>query len=295
VEASPWGLLVLDKPSGPTSHATVQRVCRALEAKKGGHAGTLDPLASGVLLVALGRATRLLEYLVGHDKTYRARLRLGECRDTLDREGRVLETRAVPDLDRAAVEGALRQFQGRIDQVPPVYSAIKHRGVPLHRRARQGEAVTVPSRRVEIRQIELVAFELPELVVELTCSKGTYVRALARDLGAALETGATLWELVRTRSGPFGLEQAVALSEVERAGIAAWSAVHAPRCMVQDLPTVVVDEADARTLASGRELHWMGLGTQDPLAVFDRSGELVAVARSDGDRLRPEKVFRQPP
>jgi tRNA pseudouridine55 synthase len=236
-----------------------------------------------------------LEYLVAHDKTYRARLRLGELRDTLDRDGRLLEKRPVPPLDRAQVEGVLGRFRGRIEQTPPVYSSIKKDGVPLHRRVRRGELVEAPPRTVEIHRLELVALDPPDLAIELACSKGTYVRSLARDLGAALGTGGTLWELVRTRSGPFTLEQAISLAEVEGQGEATWAQILPPAQMVANLSAVVVDELGARTLASGRELPWAGAGAKGSVAVFDGAGELVAVAGSDRERLRPEKVFLPSP
>ncbi|NTU59714.1 MAG: tRNA pseudouridine(55) synthase TruB, partial [Deltaproteobacteria bacterium] len=150
----PFGLLVLDKPTGITSHTAVRRAARRLGVPKAGHAGTLDPLASGVLLVGLGKGTRLLEYLVGHDKAYRARIRLGEVRDTLDREGRVLETRSAQGVTALQVEAALAPLRGVIDQVPPAHSAIKIDGQPLYRRARRGEAIVAPPRRVEISRLE---------------------------------------------------------------------------------------------------------------------------------------------
>lgn len=289
----PWGLLVLDKPEGLTSHTAVQRVRRSLGISRAGHAGTLDPLATGVLLVGLGRATRLLEYLVGHDKEYRARIRLGERRDTLDRQGRLLETRPVPVLAPGAIEEALRRFRGTIVQVPPAYSAVKVQGVPLHRRARRGEEVEPPPRMVEIRELELVGIEEPDLLLRIACSSGTYVRSLARDLGEALGTAATLCELTRTRSGPFGLGEARSLEAVQAAGPGAWPWVLPAARMVEGLSACTISTEEAREVARGRALS-RDAGEGRFVALFDEAGTLVAVARSQGGKLQPAKVFSEP-
>ena len=288
----PWGLLVLDKPAGVTSHTAANRVRRLLGASRAGHAGTLDPLASGVLLVGLGRATRLLEYLVGHDKEYRARIRLGEVRDTLDREGRVLEARPVPALTPGQIEEALARFRGALTQVPPAHSAIKVNGAPLYRAARRGEAVQAPPRRVEIRRLELLEWAPPDLTVTVECSKGTYIRSLARDLGEALATGGTLWELVRLRSGRFSLAQAVPLSVLEAEGESARSRLLPPEEMVRDLPAVALDDEALEALTSGQAVGAAGEGPDGEVAVFGAAGELYAVARRAEGGLRPVKVFR---
>jgi tRNA pseudouridine55 synthase len=288
-----WGLLVLNKPCGVTSHTAVRRAARALGADRAGHAGTLDPLATGVLLVGLGRATRLLEYLVGHEKAYRAHVRLGERRDTLDREGRLLETRPVPPITPAAVAVALDAFRGIIEQVPPVHSAVKVRGRPLHRRARAGEAVEPPPRTVEIRRLDLVDWSPPDLILDVVCSKGTYIRSLARDLGDALGTGGTLWGLTRTRSGPFSLEEAVSLEELEAEGTAAWTRVLPAMRMVQGLGQVTVGLEEAKSLISGLPVECPEPPPSEEVAVLDSSGRLLAVARSQGAAVRPVKVFQR--
>lgn len=289
-----FGLLVLDKPTGITSHSAVRRAARHFGVKRAGHAGTLDPLASGVLLIGLGRATRLLEYLVGHDKCYRARIRLGETRDTLDREGRVLERRPVEPFPFARVDEALACFRGRIEQVPPAYSAIKVAGQPLYRRARRGEDVAVPPRTVEITRLELLSWEPPDLVVELECSSGTYVRSVARDLGALLGTGGTLWELVRLRSGPFTLRDAVSLEGLDEAGASAVTHLLPPERMTASLPSLGATPEEIDTLASGRALLNRGEEGDGDRAVFDDGGRLVAIGRTCGGELRPLKVFVAP-
>ncbi len=286
-----WGLLVLDKPVGLSSHAAARRAQRALDANRAGHAGTLDPAASGVLLVGLGKATRLLEYLAGHDKAYRARVRLGRVTDTLDREGRLLEERPVPPLADDAIEAALAGLRGSQLQVPPVFSAVKQGGERLYRRARRGEDVRPEPRPVTVHRLALVERDGPDLVLDVVCSKGTYVRSLARDLGEALGTGATLWGLVRTRSGPFRLEEAAPLAEVEARGPDAWDRVLPASRMVDDLPRVSVDDRERALLADGRPVAQDAPPGGGPAAVFGPDGDLVAVARADGPLLRPAKVF----
>lgn len=284
------GLLVVRKPPGPTSHTTVARIRRALGADKAGHAGTLDPFASGVLLVGLGRATRLLEYLVGHPKTYRARVRLGEERDTLDRTGELLCSAPVPPLGLAELEALLARFRGRITQIPPAHSAIKVGGETLYRKARRGEAVSPPPRTVEIHRLDVLAWTPPELELEVECSAGTYIRSLARDIGAAVGCGAVLWDLVRTRSGPFGLDEAVDLEEAERLGPDAWDRVLPPERMVAALPRADVGPAEAQRILHGTAVPWQGSDAR-ALAVFGPGGDLVAVACAKEGRLHPRKVL----
>lgn len=286
------GLLVLDKPPGITSHTAVQRVRRALGCRRAGHAGTLDPLATGVLLVGLGPATRLLEYLAGQDKQYRALVRLGERRDTLDREGRLLGTAPVPPLPPERVEAVLARFRGEIEQVPPAFSAVKVGGVPLHRRARRGEDVVAPARKVTVRRLERLEAALPDLLLDVVCSAGTYVRSLARDIGEALGTGAVLWELRRVRSGAFAEDEAQPLEAVEAAGPAAWDRVLPPERMAGSLERAAVSEEEGRALCSGQPVAVPG--EPGPVAVFGPQGRLLAVAERDAGVLRPRKVLAEP-
>lgn len=286
-----WGLLVLDKPPGITSHTAVRRVQRLLGASRAGHAGTLDPLASGVLLVGLGNATRLLEYLVGHDKVYRAVIRLGERRDTLDREGQVIETREVPPLPPGAIEAALSRFRGVLEQVPPAHSAIKMGGVALHRRVRSGQFVDPPPRRVVIRRLDLVGRAGDDLTIEVECGSGTYVRSLARDLGEALGTGGTLWELTRLRSGPYSLAEAAPLSALEGEGDGAWRRVLPAIEMVRGLPAVTLTGEEVALVHTGRPIERDGFTDAGDAAAFGEDGALVAIVRAAGELLRPAKVF----
>ncbi len=289
--AAPDGLLLLDKPVGITSHTAVRRAARALGIKRAGHAGTLDPLASGLLLVGVGKATRLLELLVGGDKRYLARVKLGEVRDTLDREGALLEERPVGDFTRGEVEEALAALAGEIDQVPPVYSAIKKDGVPLHRRARRGEEVTPAPRRVTIYEIRLEMLELPWVELFVHCSSGTYVRSIARDLGEKLDTGGALFELRRLSSGAFRVEEALSLEQIEAEGEDAKRHLLPPLRMAGELPSRLLTEEEARRVAHGGALADDGDSEGEELVLLDPGGELLALARRGEGIVKPRKVF----
>jgi len=200
---------IVNKPPGPTSFAQVASLRRLLGIKKAGHAGTLDPEASGILIVLTGQATRAAKFFEGLDKEYLAVIKLGITTDTYDLSGQVLTTANVPAFSRDGIEKALSNFQGHIMQVPPAFSAIKKDGQPLYKAARQGIAVELVPRPVEIRQIKLEEINLPEITISVKCSKGTYIRSLAYDLGKHLGCGAALSKLVRTAVGEFTLDRAV--------------------------------------------------------------------------------------
>jgi len=211
------GILNVNKPSGMTSHDVVAAIRRAARIRRVGHAGTLDSMATGVLLVCLDQATRVSRYLMASDKVYRAQIRLGQTTDTDDDEGQVTRQRPVPaNLDAAAIQGALSSFVGEIDQIPPRYAAIKRNGVPLYKLARQGIDPKPVPRQVVIHAIHLLKWRSPDLMVEVHCGSGTYIRALARDLGERLGCGGHLASLIRLRSGSFSLEAATDLDEVVR-------------------------------------------------------------------------------
>lgn len=258
------GVLVIDKPAGPTSHDVVQRVRRRLGVRRAGHTGTLDPMATGVLPVVLGEATKLVPLLVGGDKVYEAEAILGIETDTLDATGRVVAV-APPGrlpLDPAQVAAAVAGLVGRRRQVPPAFSAVKVDGTPLYRRARRGEAAEAPAREVEVYEAVCLGVDLgagdpasqPRVRFRVACSKGTYVRVLAADLGRALGCGAHLSALRRLRSGPFGLEQAVPLDALDTAeGRArAIASIVPPAEAIAHLPAVTVDAAAAARLRQGQ-------------------------------------------
>jgi tRNA pseudouridine55 synthase len=209
------GLLVIDKPTGMTSHTVINRLRKILGTRRIGHAGTLDPLATGVLVVAVGKTTRLLEFMVTDNKSYRADLKLGVTTDTLDRDGTVLEEFPLDGLDEEQVRTASKSFVGTIQQIPPMYSAIKQNGVALHKLARKGIEVERPPRTITISRLELISCTLPDAVIEVDCSKGTYVRTLCADIGAQLGVGAHVTELRRLSSGPFTLAEAITLDQLK--------------------------------------------------------------------------------
>lgn len=246
-------LFLVDKPPGLTSHDVVEAVRRVSGERRVGHGGTLDPLARGLLIICTGRATRLSEFLLGHPKTYRAAITLGVETETDDAEGRVLAVRPVR-VTRDQVLAALGRFQGPLLQRPPRYAALKQRGRPLYALARAGEAVEPAPRPVEIYRLALRLFAPPLLVVEAEVSAGTYLRALARDLGRALGTGAHLSGLVRLASGTFHLREAVPLADLCRAfALGTWSTcARAPDEALLDLPAIVVDATGARALRHGQ-------------------------------------------
>jgi tRNA pseudouridine55 synthase len=247
------GLLIVDKPSGWTSHDVVGRMRRLTGVRRIGHAGTLDPLATGVLPLGVGRGTRVLEYATEADKEYVATIRLGESTDTYDADGRVTATGDWRTVTREALGHALARFLGDIEQQPPVYSAIKQGGVPLYKLARAGQAVQAPTRRVTVYAITLLGLSLPDLTLRVRCSKGTYIRSLAHDLGTLLGCGGHLTALRRTASGGFSIEQALALDGWEAAlSSGGWPARVLPLdTPLLGLPAVILGEEAARRLHDG--------------------------------------------
>lgn len=289
------GILNLNKPQGWTSHDVVARVRRLTGERRVGHAGTLDPLATGVLLVCLGAATRLAEHLQAAPKTYRATVRLGISTDTGDAEGRVVAARPVPDLSLEALEAALDAFRGPIMQRPPAYSAVKQGGVPLYRRARRGEEVVAPLRQVTIYALEVVAWAPPDLTLQVVCSSGTYVRSLAHDLGERLGCGGHLVALCRTASGRFRLEEAVSLEELAAAAARGdWTRFVWPvqRALEDFLPVPVSAEDEAR-LRHGQALPCPVPPSREEGYALSAQGEVVALLRYDASRRawHPYKVL----
>ena len=286
------GILNADKPRGLTSHDVVDRVRSVAGTRRVGHAGTLDPMATGVLLVCVGRATRVAEYLMASPKTYRARVRLGVTTDTCDAEGEIVEERPVA-VDRGAVERALDRFRGPILQVPPMYSALKRGGRRLYELAREGVTVEREPRPVEIYRLELVEWESPELVLETTCSPGTYVRSLAHDLGRELGCGAHLIGLVRLASGDFRLEDAVGMDVLTPERLP--SLLLPLDAALGRYPALHLDEQAAQAVRSGRAVEGPSLGGETDLArAYAPDGTFLAVmVYRPGQRIwHPRKVFR---
>ncbi len=214
------GILLIDKPAGCTSHDVVDRVRRKLKMKRIGHAGTLDPLATGLLIILVGKSTKASQYLISLDKEYEATMLLGQTTDSQDADGQIITTQEVPNFSREQIESALNTFLGDQFQLPPMFSAKKINGVPLYKLARKGEEVERQPRFIHISEIELTDFSLPKISFSTTCSKGTYVRTIAHDIGQKLSCGAHLIQLRRTATDKFKVENALSLETLEEMPIA---------------------------------------------------------------------------
>jgi tRNA pseudouridine55 synthase len=280
------GLLVIDKPNGITSRDAVDRAAAWFPPKtKVGHAGTLDPLATGVLVLAVGYATRLIEYVQAMPKTYRTRIILGAISNTDDADGTITATADAKPADEATIRSLLTRFVGEIEQVPPAYSAALVGGRRAYEMARRGQTVALGARRVRIDRVELLSYDWPELELDVYCGKGTYIRSIARDLGAAIGVGGYVVALRRLRIGSFSIDDSVALDadvETARSKLLPMSAA------IVSLPAIRVSADEVRRLQQGQAISASGEGE---VAVLDRAGDLVAVGRIMSGRLRPEKVI----
>jgi tRNA pseudouridine55 synthase len=288
------GVLVLDKPPRMSSASAVDHVKRRLGAKRAGHGGTLDPIATGVLPICLGEATKLAAYLLADDKAYEAEAILGIETDTLDRTGNVVATRDATGITRERIAGVLAAHTGDQDQVPPMFSAIKQGGVRLYHRARAGEEVERAPRRVRIDRLELLDFEplagaTPSTIkIAIACSKGTYVRSLVADIGRALGCGAHMTELRRTRSGVFTLAMAHDLDRLDNCRLV-------PLTEATRLPKVVAPAELVPRVRSGLQLAPARLSVPtdafERFQLLDPDGALVAIAHVEGDRVVYDRVF----
>ena len=290
--SEPAGILPVDKPEGPTSHDVVARARRSLRLRRIGHTGTLDPFASGLLLLCLGPATRLAEYLTALPKSYRAVLRLGQSTDTDDGTGRVLaESEGWRTVSEADVRAALEAQTGELDQLPPIYSAKKVDGERMYAAARRGEEVQRKPVRVTVYTAELIRFDAPLVELTVDCSSGTYIRSIARDVGEALGVGGHLTELRRTRVGRFDLARAVTLDGLDDSDAVARALIPASEAL-SHLPSLTVDDAGLRALGHGSAVPATeDLPVERPVAVYSEAGALVAIGERAGPLLRPRKVF----
>jgi tRNA pseudouridine55 synthase len=287
------GYLVIDKPAGWTSFDVVARARRLLGEKRIGHAGTLDPAATGVLPLAVGMATKTLEFLNDASKTYLAEITFGVETYSHDIEGRVTRTAGTEEMTADAVETVLTRFRGPGQQVPPMHAAIKVGGQKLYDLARRGEEIPRSPRPVTFHLLEMLEWNPPAATLLVDCSKGTYIRALARDLGAALGTGAYLSNLVRLRAGPFHLCQAITIDELTRIELPwawPWVAVH-PDIPVQTWPALILDEDASRCWRQGSPIPADGK-ISGPIRVYDTAGDWLGTgdATPDGSGWRPRKV-----
>jgi len=291
------GVLIIDKPQGPTSFEVVRRVRSALGIRRAGHTGTLDPMATGVLPIVLGEATKLASLLTEGDKAYDAVVRLGVVTDTQDVTGTVLESRPVPPLSAELLEAALARFRGTFLQVPPMYSAVKVKGKRLYERARAGESVERTPRQVTVHSLVLRDFSASECTLSVRCSKGFFVRSLAEDLGRALGCGGALRSLRRTGSGPFGLDRALPLSQVEALGVAGPSGraqlearIISMADALPELPAVPVQEAQVQRVLHGVPLNLGPGAPSGRVRVLGPDGALLAVGEVREGRLTYGRV-----
>jgi tRNA pseudouridine55 synthase len=291
------GIILLDKPLGFTSNAALQKVRWLLNAEKAGHTGSLDPLATGVLPLCFGEATKFSQYLLDSDKAYETVAQLGETTTTADAEGEVLLTREVT-VGRADVEAALPAFRGLISQIPPMYSALKRDGQPLYKLARAGEVVEREARSVTIARLELLEHEQTRVRLAVDCSKGTYIRTLVEDLGEKLGCGAYVAELRRTQAGPFTLAQTVTLEELERVhaegGNEAVDRFLMPSDSgLQDWPLLQFSEASAHYWLHGQAVRAPEAPRFGMVRVQDHNGRFIGIGEvSEDGRIAPRRLIR---
>lgn len=281
------GILIIDKPVGPTSHDIVSSVRKILKEKKVGHTGTLDPAATGVLPLVLGKATKLARYVTGGDKRYLAKFKLGITTDTLDAEGTVITERPV-NVTEEQVRAAVKKFTGEIDQTPPMYSAKKIEGQRLYELARQGVTVEREAKRVTVHAMDILSIELPHVTIDVTCSAGTYVRVLAQDIGEELGCGAHLETLRRTAAGAFTIDEAVTLEALaDDPSLVKTRMLPLARALSQ-LPTISLPPGVVKMVTNGHQLCVADLRTLDTpefaenatIALVSDDGELIAVAQA---------------
>jgi tRNA pseudouridine55 synthase len=289
-----FGFLNVDKPAGMTSHDVVARLRRRAKQIAGaevkiGHAGTLDPMATGVLVVCVGAAARLSEYVMDTTKRYLARVRLGQTTDTYDAEGAIMDVRSIDDITENVVRAALGAFSGEMAQVPPMYSAIKQGGRRLYDLARAGQVVERAARHVRIDALALSDWQPPDFSLDVTCSAGTYIRSLAHDLGQALGVGAHLVGLRRLASGSFAASDAAALQMLLDAS--SWDdyLISARRALIH-LPALTMSAEEADALRHGRFVAKTG-GADGTALAYDDGGALIAVLHGEGAWWKPQKVM----
>lgn len=285
------GVLNIDKPSGISSHDVVARIRLITGIRRVGHTGTLDPLATGLLIVCLGRATRLAEYLAGQKKEYLATIRLGQETNTFDAEGTILADKPV-NVSKSQLLVTLDQFKGKIKQIPPMYSAVKIDGQPLYRQARQGKVIDRPAREVTIFELELCRWQSPDVEIRLVCSSGTYVRAIAHDLGQSLGCGAYLLGLRRTAVGNHRIDAAISLEDLQKSD---WQDFLQPSDVaVSHLAGVVLAEKEAVSLYQGQRVPHHFKSIEPLVRAYDEDGRFIGVLSGDEHYWSAKKILYQP-
>lgn len=283
-------MLLVDKPDGPTSFQVVGKVRHALNVRQVGHAGTLDPAATGLLVVLVGPYTRLSQYLTRADKVYEAEVFFGTRTNTDDREGDVVEEGDASALTADQVRAAVRAMEGPQEQVPPAFAAISVGGERLYAKARRGEDVVAPPRNIVVHEMEMVSFESPRARIVVRCSKGTYVRALARDLGAAVGVPAHLSALRRTASGGYHVDDAISLDDLDDEE-AAKRALRTGPSALRGVPLVEVDDDSAEHLGHGRPVGTRAALADEAIAVAHKGEQLVGIVRWEGGQLHPVRAL----
>ena len=289
------GVVLLDKPLGLSSNQAMQRVKHLYQAEKAGHTGSLDPLATGLLPICLGEATKFANFLLDADKSYLATVKLGITTTSADAEGEVIAQKPV-DVTLQQVESVLHQFIGDIEQTPPIYSALKVDGKPLYAYARAGQEVEIKSRYVSIHQIHLEHFEADELVFTVTCSKGTYIRSLAQDIGAKLGCGAHLKGLRRLTSGTFDLQDALPLEVLSELSLEELDAKLLPiDIKIQHLPKLTLNAEQTDIIQHGQAIKPnQEIIFNEFIRLYDMSGEFIGLAQKQADgKLHPKRLLRQ--
>lgn len=288
-------IINLNKPSGLTSHQATARVRKLLGVRKAGHTGTLDPLATGVLLICLNEATKVTRFFLEMDKKYKVRLKLGERTDTCDSEGSLIEKKEVGSIGEAEIFKTVRMFSGRIMQRPPMYSAVKIRGETLYKLARKGIEIERPERPVEIYSIEITRMEPPYLDMAVSCSKGTYIRTLCDDIGIRLKTGAHLVSLERTAIGPFDIKNSITLDDLENKGLSIKKeAVYAIDTSLSELKEICLNQTDYGKARNGGCFTYdkdKGLHNNKFVRLKGPSGNLFGIGRVDSDIIRIERIL----
>lgn len=286
------GILNVDKPAGLTSHDVVAAVRRISGQRSVGHAGTLDPLATGVLIVLLGKATALASYAMASSKTYAAEVVLGAATDTDDAEGRIIKQAPSQPFRKDQIEQVLSSFVGECWQMPPTYSAIKHSGTAAYKSARAGKAVDRAPRQVMIRSIDLLEYSYPRLRIRVMTGPGTYIRSLARDIGEALNSAAYLHTLVRMSSGQHRLADAVSLQDLQAGGLEA--NLLPMDCALESYPAVFLNASDTDHARHGRPVPKYQDGDQEldvPVRLYGADGQFLGLARSSDDAWKPYRIL----
>jgi tRNA pseudouridine55 synthase len=285
-----FGVLAVNKPAGLTSRDCVNRVQRLIKPCKVGHAGTLDPLATGVLVLCIGRATRLVEFVQQQEKLYRGTFLLGRSSPTEDTEGEITQLENPPVPTREEIDAVIPEFTGSIQQVPPIFSALKVKGERSYRLAREGKEVKLESRTIQIDELQVVSYDYPNLVLDIKCGSGTYVRSLGRDVARRLGTEAVMSALVRTGIGSYSLESACALDDISLDTLP--SLMVPAVTAVAHLPVLELDDDAIEEIRNGRPLENESKSTAERIAAVDKDGRLLAVlAPHRGEFLKPLRNF----